>query len=153
MADYATRLMHVLAKSEARLSATKVAELSSMPLATVSKILKLLSEAGLLSSTQGAKGGYLLANSPQKISLAKLVVAVDGPVALTSCVANEASCAYSAACDQQENWQTISQIVFNVLDQISLADMLGQVSQEKIDVLNFVPSKTTLLKSNITKLK
>lgn len=139
MADYATRIMQVLAKTHERLSAAKLSMYSGIPEATVSKLLKKLAKSGLLESVQGVKGGYQLSERADIVTLAQIVIAIDGPLALTSCVITDANCAYSACCDQQGNWQTISELIFGLLDRISLQDMLGQLPKEKVDMLRFVP--------------
>lgn len=139
MADYATRIMQSLIVAGERASAAKLSALTRIPEATVSKLLKKLTKANLLSSTQGARGGYQLAKSADQVSLAELVIAVDGPVALTSCASFDDTCVYSQCCDQQENWQTISELIFRLLDRITLSDMAARIPKEKVEVLRFVP--------------
>lgn len=139
LADYALQVLQVVMASDQCLSANKCAEKTRISVATVSKLLKILLEAKLLVSEKGAKGGYLLSRPPETITLADLVSAIDGPLALTECSKLAYDCPHEKFCGQQENWQTISQIIFNVLSQISLRDMARKVSAADVQVLQFLP--------------
>lgn len=141
LADYALQIMQVLMTAEHCLSAAKCAEKTKISVSTVSKVLKILTDAGIVISEQGAKGGYQLSRLPQMITLAQLVTAVDGPLALTECSKSTYHCPQDHVCGHQRNWQTISQIIFNVLDQVSLKDMSNTLSAEKVQVLQFVRNK------------
>ena len=89
LTDYAIVLLsHMAREPEGSVCTARglVAD-SRLPLPTVGKILKTLSRAGILVSHRGAKGGYTLARSPGEISIAEIVAAVEGPIALTECSA------------------------------------------------------------------
>lgn len=131
LADYAIRIIHVLLTDQC-VSASKIAEKSGIPEPTVSKILKKLAESRLLVSIQGPKGGYRLAKSVEKISLAELITVMDGTPAMTECCKTAYDCAQDAVCGQQHNWQIVNHLVFSVLDRISLLDMKTGISQNQI---------------------
>ena len=139
MADYGLQILQAVMAADQHLSAAKCAKKTGISVATVSKILKMLHEDGLLISEKGAKGGYRLSQPPETITLTQLISAIDGPLALTECSKLAYDCPQEKFCGQQENWQTISQIIFNVLNQISLKDMAKKLSADKIQVLKFVP--------------
>lgn len=139
MADYAMQILSILMQQDGCMSVAKCAEKTALSEATVSKVSKALVEAGILVSLKGAKGGYQLAIPPETISLARIVGAIDGPLALTECSKENHCCPQQASCIQQHNWKTISQIIFDVLDRISLADMAMDLSQEKVRILQFMP--------------
>ena len=88
MADYAVVTMSAAARhcGGARTSATELASETGIPLPTVQKLVSLLSKAGLLRSLRGASGGLQLARPAAAITLADIVEAVEGPIALTACV-------------------------------------------------------------------
>ncbi len=88
MADYAVVTMSAAARhcGGARVSAAQLAGETGLPLPTVQKLVSLLSGAGLLRSARGAHGGLQLARPAAAITLADIVEAVEGPIALTSCV-------------------------------------------------------------------
>lgn len=123
LADYAISIVHALMPATESLSAAKIAKKALIPEPTVSKILKLLTEANLLISVQGPKGGYQLTKSAEKISVAELVTAIDGELALTQCCKTAYDCARNSVCDQQSNWKKINDMVFSVLEGVSVWDM------------------------------
>jgi FeS assembly SUF system regulator len=92
----------------------------SMP--TVSKLLKILTKAGLVVSRRGMKGGYTLSRAPQKISIASIIAAVEGPIALTDCGVDD-PCALEARCPVRRNWQRINAAIRDALEHLTLSDM------------------------------
>jgi Rrf2 family protein len=89
----------------------------------VSKLLKRLLQAGLLTSMRGAGGGYSLAHAPHAVSVADVVSAIEGPVALTECALGRGNCSLERNCATRANWQVISRAVRVALEAVSLADM------------------------------
>ena len=87
LADYAVVIMSAASKhcGGARTSAAELAEETGIPLPTVQKLVSKLSHAGLLRSSRGAAGGLKLGRPAAAISLADIVEAVEGPIALTAC--------------------------------------------------------------------
>jgi FeS assembly SUF system regulator len=132
LADYAMVLMHALAEQAVSLSAKQLAELSNIPLPTVSKVLKLLSDANLVEGSRGALGGYRLVQLPQAISVAAVLQAIDGHFALTECNLPDNSCTLSQYCGLRSNWQSINQRVLNLLEKISIADMQQPLPVESV---------------------
>jgi FeS assembly SUF system regulator len=130
LADYAVVVLaHAAGVAESdRLSAGYVAEATGIPLPTVAKVAALLSRAGLLISQRGSGGGFQLARAPQDISIAAVIEAVDGPIALTQCVEHESGhmngdCAHSNMCNMRPHWQIINSRVRDALAGLSLADV------------------------------
>src|SRR5205823_10744252 len=91
LADYAVVLMTAAARypAGARLSATELSEDTGVPLPTTQKLMGQLAASGLLTSMRGAAGGFALARPAGEISLADIVEAVEGPIALTMCRSEE----------------------------------------------------------------
>jgi len=124
LTDYATVLMVRLARDPARcFSAAQLADELGVPLPTVAKLLKSLLQARLLTSARGAVGGYTLAHAPHAISVADVVKAIEGPVALTECSLGKGNCSREKDCATRANWQLISHAVRVALETVSLADM------------------------------
>jgi FeS assembly SUF system regulator len=124
LTDYATVLMVRLAHDPSRcFSATQLSDELGLPLPTVSKLLKRLLQAELLTSLRGAGGGYSLAHAPRAVSVADVVSAIEGPVALTECSLGKGSCSLEKSCATRANWQLISRAVRVALEAVSLADM------------------------------
>ncbi|WP_267256901.1 SUF system Fe-S cluster assembly regulator [Coxiella endosymbiont of Ornithodoros maritimus] len=124
LADYATTVMTTLPSSKAeRYSAAQIARKTPLSAATVSKVLKLLSEGKLVNSEREVNGGYQLARSPETISIADIITAVDGKPAMTKCSRGANRCEHNAVCGVRENWRLINTLIFDVLDSLNLADM------------------------------
>ncbi len=127
LSDYAVVVLQNLAACadpSCDCTSREIAERTGIPRPTVSKVMKDLARAGVLSSQRGAQGGFCLAREPGRISLAEIIEAVEGPIALTECNGDgEGSCDFTGACPVEENWLRINQVVRSALDGISLADM------------------------------
>ncbi|MFH0830541.1 MAG: SUF system Fe-S cluster assembly regulator [Parcubacteria group bacterium] len=104
-------------------SASELSRQSGVPLPTVSKVCKLLARAGLLIGSRGATGGYRLAHDPTEISLADVVRALEGPIALTDCLASSGTCAVEQTCKTRANWSHVNTHVLRSLESITVADM------------------------------
>lgn len=128
LTDYATVILSYMAKDPVNMhAAIEISEVTGITLPTVSKILKLLLKARVLTSVRGAKGGYLLAREPEKITVATVISALEGPIALTECNASHKNCDQASGCEIQGNWGLINQKIFNALDSVTLADMIMPV--------------------------
>ncbi len=124
LTDYAAGLMTQLARSpERQVSAQQLAGELRLPIPTVATLLKKLSRAGLVSSMRGVDGGYRLARAPKTISVAEIIAAIEGPVALTECALRADVCSLEADCATRDNWRLISHAVQVVLEAVSLTDM------------------------------
>src|SRR5262249_7161853 len=97
-------------------NARDVAERTRIPRPTVSKILKELARGGIVVSQRGVQGGYRLARASESITLADIIDAVEGPVALTECSSIEPeACEHAGTCPVEANWLRINQVVRRAL--------------------------------------
>ena len=124
-ADYGIVLLTRLAGEPARVfSAAELAEAVHLPGPTVSKIMKLLARGGVLESHRGVKGGYCLARAAERISVAEIITALDGPIAITECIDDSpGECAQEPICAVRGNWQRINDGIRQALEAINLAEM------------------------------
>ena len=129
MADYGVILMVQLARMPEQVTtAADLAEATALPAPSVSKLLKQLSRSGLLDSHRGTKGGYAIARPSTEITVADIVSAVEGPIALTECMTTQgAVCEIEALCPTRTNWRQINNALVEALDNVSLADMAKPV--------------------------
>jgi FeS assembly SUF system regulator len=129
LADYGIVIMTSLARHPGRQqTAAEIAADSAVPAPMASKILKTLARAGLLESHRGAHGGYGLARSADRISVADVIMALDGPIALTACVEDgPGGCDLESLCVARSNWQRINDAVRSALDGISVDEMARSV--------------------------
>ena len=127
LADYAVVMMTAAARREpcARLSATELAAETGVPLPTAQKLMGKLAAAGLLTSARGLGGGFALARSIEDISLAEIVEAVEGPIAMTQCSnSDEASdCALDAHCRVKPHMGVVGARVRGALHAVTLQEL------------------------------
>ncbi|MGZ4970550.1 MAG: SUF system Fe-S cluster assembly regulator [Methylobacter sp.] len=128
LTDYATVILSVMARDQGQVrAAMEIAAMTGIAQPTVSKILKLLVNANVLISTRGAKGGYALARVPEEISVAAVISALEGPIALTECSISHQGCEQASGCDILGNWSLINQTIHNALESVTVADLIRPV--------------------------
>jgi FeS assembly SUF system regulator len=124
LTDYGLIIMSCMATRPAQWWRTEdVAEATRLALPTVRKVLRDLVAAGLLRSERGAHGGYVLARLPDLISVAEIIMAIEGPVAITECCDTEPECERVGDCDMESRWPAINGIIQQVLRAVTLADI------------------------------
>ena len=132
LADYATSLMACLGEQPGEvLSAAQLAGCLQLEPPTVSKLLKLLAQAGLVESFRGPNGGYRLARPAAEISVAAVVAAIEGPISLTECGIAVGHCERETNCGVRGNWQRINAKVAAALEAVSVADMMQPPAAHK----------------------
>ena len=129
LADYGIVIMtHMARGPERQQTAPEIAAQTHLPLPMASKILKGLVHAGLLVSYRGAKGGYGLARSARDISVADVIVALEGPIALTACIEHgPGECDIEALCPARANWRRINDAIREALEGITVMEMAQAV--------------------------
>ena len=105
-------------------TAKEIAKRTNIPLPTVTRLLKKLSNDKLLTSQRGSQGGYSLAESSTTISIASIIESIEGPIALTECSTNECACSYESKCSVEVPWQKINKTVKSALEEIKLNEMI-----------------------------
>ncbi len=124
LADYAVlTLVQAAQTADQRLSATSVAAATGLPVPTVAKVAGLLARAGLIRSQRGIGGGFELARAAEDISVATIIEAVDGPIALTHCVDGPGDCMIEKSCQMKAPWQVINRALKDSLSSVSLAEL------------------------------
>ncbi len=130
LADYAVVLMGAAARhcGGSRISAAMLAAETGVPVPTAQKIVSLLTRAGLLRSSRGTGGGIQLARPAAAISLADIVEAIEGPIAMAACVdvgrpEGSQPCALEGSCKVQPHWGAVNGAIRSALGQVSLASL------------------------------
>ncbi|RLA19710.1 MAG: SUF system Fe-S cluster assembly regulator [Gammaproteobacteria bacterium] len=125
MTDYATVILSYIANSRVSIhAALEISTATGIAQPTVSKILKLLVKAEVLSSMRGAKGGYALVQAPDEITVAAVIIALEGPISLTECSHSDHSCEQVSGCQIGSNWRLVNQTVQKALESVTLADLM-----------------------------
>lgn len=127
MADYAVVTMSAAARhcGGTRVSAAELAAETGLPVPTVQKLVSRLTAAGLLRSTRGVGGGLKLARPAAAITLADIIEAVEGPIALTAC-ADGGECSVDALCSVRPHWPMINEALRGTLAGIPLTQLAGR---------------------------
>ena len=125
LADYAVVLMTAAARrpAGARLSATELAGDTGVPLPTTQKLMGQLAASGLLTSARGASGGFALAKAASEITLADIVEAVEGPIAMSACSDGKFDCALDAHCRVKPHMGFVGEAVRGALGAVSLQQL------------------------------
>lgn len=125
LADYAVVLMTAAARQPigSRLSATELSAETGVPLPTAQKLMGQLAGSGLLSSARGVSGGFALARPAADISLADIVEAVEGPIAMTVCSEGRSDCALDAHCLVKPHMSIVGNAVRSALGAVSLEQL------------------------------
>ncbi len=109
-------------QKRARVSAAELAAETGLPVPTVQKLVSRLTAAGLLRSVRGAHGGLQLGRPAAAITVADIVEAVEGPIALTACV-DHSPCDFEAGCNMKPHWPIINDALRGALAGITLAQL------------------------------
>ena len=126
MADYAVVTLSAAARhcGQARVNAHQLAEETGLPLPTVQKLVSKLSAAGLIKSVRGAGGGFKLARPAAAITLADIVEAVEGPIALATCSTHGRNdCTLESACTVRPHWPLVDAALRDALAGVSLVQL------------------------------
>lgn len=140
LADYAVVLMSAASRhcgaallAEGKMNASTLSQETGVPLPTTQKLVSRLSAAGLIESTRGVGGGIRLARPPASISLADIVEAVEGPLAITSCtIDGNHDCKLEDSCTVKPHWGVVNQTIRKALNDVSLASLAQVPAAQKI---------------------
>ncbi len=126
LTDYAVVVLTQLGRDNGVHTVSALAEATGIPAPTIAKLLKPLVSAGLVASLRGAYGGYVLSQEPKRITVAAIITALEGPIAVTECVGasdTDSPCGVERLCPMRGNWEKINRAVQHALEEVSLADM------------------------------
>jgi len=124
LTDYAVVLLVDMARTERVRAAQEIAAETGIPAPTVAKVMKALVRGGLVSSTRGASGGYVLARPAGRIAVADMIEALEGPISMTACVGDADDCCdREGFCPMAGHWNKVNRAVRSALERISLADL------------------------------
>ena len=126
MIDYGVVVLSQLAnRRDILTTAPELAEATGLPAPMVSKVLKSLARSDLVVSHRGVHGGYSLSREPEGISVAAIVEALEGPVALTACVeASDSHCQVESLCPIRGGWEKVNNAIRDALEAVSLAELI-----------------------------
>ena len=124
LTDYGLLLMAEIAQNTNLLQAAELALSSGIPRPTVAKILQILKQNHLLIANTGTAGGYRLAKSAKKITIADIIKAIEGPIAITECSVENKNCDLVEHCSIKTPLLNINKAIVNFLESMSLQDLI-----------------------------
>lgn len=134
MADYAVVTMSAAARhcGFAQINAAQLAAETGLPAPTVQKLVSKLTAAGLLRTARGVGGGLKLARPAAAISLADIIEAVEGPIALTPCVEQgRHDCGLEGTCSVRPHWGLVNETMRGALAGVPLT-RLAQIAESEV---------------------
>ncbi|MCX7922902.1 MAG: Rrf2 family transcriptional regulator [Clostridia bacterium] len=114
--------------SEGHISLKSIAERQDLSENYLEQLFATLRKAGIVKSIRGAQGGYTLAQSPENITVGSILRALEGSLAPVECVTESepTQCERSGACVTKLIWERIRDRVNEVVDSITLEDLVDQ---------------------------
>ena len=140
LTDYAVAILAQLSRTDGGkvASCAYLSEMTGVPEPTVAKVLKILTKTNLVGSARGIKGGYKLDRPASDIKVADIIVAMDGPIAVTACVEGGThDCAMEAKCPVRGNWDRVNRAVRAALEAVTLADLAQPAPCQTMSVIAF----------------
>ena len=132
--DYAIILLTHLGEVNAPVSAQKVAKYYELPYPMVANILKQLVSSGLIKSTRGQRGGYVLARPVEKIILSEIIQVTDNPFSLVECVHDEDLCKVHQYCPTQRPLIALHNKIQQFIEETTLASIVKDAQLEKPNI-------------------
>jgi len=131
LADYSVIVLSGFPEEQgALMTASTLSEETRVPEPTVSKILKMLSAAKIVTSVRGKNGGYKLTKPVSELAVSDVIAAIDGPVSLTSCCEEPKEdgkiCNMGMECPMRGCWSEVNDAVLAALQNVTLSDMIGK---------------------------
>jgi Rrf2 family protein len=127
--EYGVRMMVELARHHGSgpISLAEMADHESLPRPYLEQLVVSLREAGLVTSTRGAHGGYQLTREPSEIRMGEVLTALEGPIAPMVCASDDPAhagiCGRTGFCNVNHLWLTVRNAISTALDSITLADL------------------------------
>ena len=130
-ADYALLAVRHLAahRDDGAVSARELAETYDIPAELLAKVLQRLVRARLLESHQGIRGGYGLAHKPDAISVADVILAIDGPLTVTACSEGDHSCGQYDKCNIRDPLWRIKDRIVAALAATTIQELAADLTQ------------------------
>ena len=133
---YGTRAMVDIGDNYGKgpVSLRKLTDRQCISMKYMEQIIPLLKGSGLIRSTRGARGGYVLAKAPDEISLHDIVRALEGSSSLVDCLDDDTLCDRTDECETYEVWYHVQKAIDRILDSTTLADLIA-LHREKTKVV------------------
>lgn len=124
--DYAIRCVQYLCKNPSEIKMVdEIASEMKIPKSFLAKILQKLTKAKIARSYRGVKGGFIPARRPEDINLLEVVEAIEGPIAVNTCVVDKKSCGFSDTCSVHPVWVSIRKEIEQRLKSVNFRNLVS----------------------------
>ena len=123
-ADYALRIIAMLADENRQIEAKAIAEKNDIPYRFTLKILRKIVQAGIIKSYRGVNGGYVLNKKPSEITLKDVIETIDGKIAINKYMENPESCKNNGICKVQHKLYKVQKVLADEMSKITFQDVL-----------------------------
>jgi Rrf2 family transcriptional regulator, iron-sulfur cluster assembly transcription factor len=120
--EYAIRGMLYVARLEDGQSASLdiIASEMKVPRPFLAKIFQTLVKSGLIKSSRGVGGGFMLVRPPEQITLCEIVEAMEGPIIPNQCLMGEGVCSFQKTCTVHPVWRRVQSVTRGILQEVTL---------------------------------
>ena len=124
---YGTRILVDLArhKDQGPVQIGEISERQDISVKYLEQLIRPLKQANLVTSVRGPKGGHLLAENPENISLGQVVRLFEGQTDLVECVSFPDKCPMSDDCQVRLAWQDATEVLYEKLDATTISDLMN----------------------------
>jgi Rrf2 family protein len=131
--DYALRAMVNMAGhfGEDPVSTRDISQCEDISYQLACKLMQKLNSAGLVKSSMGPQGGFVLSRTPKKINLAEIIDAIQGPLSLSRCLLGENVCQRQSSCPITVKLTKLQKNIGDYLQSITLSELLQHQSPKK----------------------
>lgn len=140
-ADYALRIVSLLAVSDTICGAAEIADRTGVPERFAHKILRKLLQGGVVRSYTGAKGGYILLRDPHELSMLEIIEQIDGPLEISKCADDSYICSRNGSCKvhcvYHQVFRQISSDITDKMRKLTIAALTDQ-SKDISEILNLI---------------
>ncbi len=135
--QYGVRAMFEIAKGYPHepIAIKVISEKQDVSIPFLEQILARLRKSGLINSVKGPGGGYLLSSPPERITIGSILMELEGPIAITSCLNPEEGCVRVENCVVSLLWKALGRQIEEFLNTMTLKDLLMGKSFDEILVI------------------
>lgn len=123
-ADYALRIVAMIAEEGRQIEAKVIAEKNEIPYRFTLKILRKIVQSGIIKSYRGVNGGYVLNKAPSEITLKDVIEVIDGKIAINKCMEESGICKNDGVCRIQKQLYRVQTVLADELGKITFEDVL-----------------------------
>jgi Rrf2 family protein len=129
---YGTRLLVELARrnNNGPIQVSEISSQQNISVKYLEQLIRPLKQAKLVTSIRGPKGGHMLAEAPEKITLGQIVRIFEDQSDLVECVSQPETCPMADDCSVRTAWHSATKAMYESLDTTTIADLVNSAPEE-----------------------